>query len=78
MTAYLLFRMPYFETSAATGQNVAACVEKLLELVMVRMDQAVDKNRRSGAARQKTIKHITLQDSLEPPQEKNTACSRLC
>lgn len=30
------------ETSAATGQNVALAVEMLLEMVMKRMDQAVE------------------------------------
>lgn len=37
------FGFPYFETSAATGQNVAKAVEKLLDMVMCRMEQAVDK-----------------------------------
>lgn len=31
------------ETSAATGQNVSKAVETLLELVMIRMETAVDK-----------------------------------
>ncbi|OQV14295.1 Ras-related protein Rab-27A [Hypsibius exemplaris] len=74
-----LHGMPYFETSAASGQNVSACVDKLLELVMVRMDQAVDKNRKAGTARHKTIRpHITLQDSLEPPDTKRTGCGGWC
>lgn len=34
--------MPYFETSAATGQNVSKAIETLLELVMMRMQKVVD------------------------------------
>ncbi|XP_060524686.1 ras-related protein Rab-27A isoform X1 [Cylas formicarius] len=34
--------LPYLETSAATGQNVARAVETLLERVMIRMELAVD------------------------------------
>lgn len=37
------YGLPYFETSAATGQNIAKAVEKLLDLVMIRMEKAVDK-----------------------------------
>lgn len=33
----------YLETSAATGQNVARSIESLLERVMIRMENAVDK-----------------------------------
>ncbi|XP_055337784.1 ras-related protein Rab-27A-like [Paramacrobiotus metropolitanus] len=70
--------MPYFETSAATGQNVAACVDKLLELVMVRMEESLDKKSKAGGARQKTIQRITLQDSLEPPDSKGRCSSTWC
>ena len=38
------FGIPYFETSAATGQNVARTVETLLDLVMVRMHKIVECN----------------------------------
>ncbi|XP_066150604.1 ras-related protein Rab-27A [Euwallacea fornicatus] len=34
--------LPYLETSAATGQNVARSIETLLERVMFRMETAVD------------------------------------
>ncbi|KAB0790304.1 hypothetical protein PPYR_15360 [Photinus pyralis] len=33
----------YYETSAATGQNVAIVIDALLEKVMIRMESAVDK-----------------------------------
>ena len=44
-----VFRLPYFETSAATGQNVAKAVECLLDMVMLRMDRCVDKTQFPGA-----------------------------
>uniref|UniRef100_A0A8C5LVN1 small monomeric GTPase n=1 Tax=Leptobrachium leishanense TaxID=445787 RepID=A0A8C5LVN1_9ANUR len=37
------YGIPYFETSAATGQNVEKSVDTLLELIMKRMEQCVDK-----------------------------------
>lgn len=37
------YSLKYLETSAATGQNVAKAVETLLDLVMVRMETAVDR-----------------------------------
>ncbi|XP_077319111.1 ras-related protein Rab-27B isoform X1 [Lithobates pipiens] len=37
------YGIPYFETSAATGQNVEKSVETLLDLIMKRMEQCVDK-----------------------------------
>lgn len=36
------YGIPYFETSAATGQNVSKAVESLLELVMIRMHKVVE------------------------------------
>lgn len=36
--------IPYIETSAATGENVEFAVEKLLDLVMLRIEQSVDKS----------------------------------
>lgn len=41
--------LPYFETSAATGQNVAKVVECLLDMVMLRMEQCMDKTQRPFA-----------------------------
>lgn len=47
------FGLPYFETSAATGQNVSKCMESLLELVMLRIQRTVEKgdlpHRRTGS-----------------------------
>ncbi|XP_053386795.1 ras-related protein Rab-27A-like [Mercenaria mercenaria] len=36
--------LPYFETSAANGQNVAKAIECLLDMVMLRMERSVDKS----------------------------------
>ena len=38
----LFYRLTYFETSAATGQNVNKAVECLLDKVMLRMENEVD------------------------------------
>ena len=36
--------MPYIETSAATGDNIKTAVNKLIDLVMKRMEQCIDKS----------------------------------
>lgn len=38
------YGIPYFETSAATGQNVTTAIDTLLDLVMVRMHKVVETN----------------------------------
>ncbi|XP_033105811.1 ras-related protein Rab-27A-like [Anneissia japonica] len=38
------FGLPYFETSAKTGHNIAKAIECLLDNVMLRMERSVDKN----------------------------------
>lgn len=49
------FSLPYFETSAATGQNVVKAVELLLDNVMMRMEQSVDKTGMSLARNGKKL-----------------------
>jgi len=44
--------MPFFETSAATGQNVDKAVEALLDKVMLRIESIVDKSMFSNKRRQ--------------------------
>ncbi|XP_043931004.1 ras-related protein Rab-27B [Protopterus annectens] len=44
------YGIPYFETSAATGNNVDKAVNKLLDLIMKRMEQCVDKTQKSENA----------------------------
>lgn len=41
---FLLRRVQYFETSAASGQNVNQAVDLLLDLIMKRMERCVDKS----------------------------------
>ncbi|XP_048249848.1 ras-related protein Rab-27A-like [Haliotis rufescens] len=43
------YGLPYFETSAATGQNVSKAVECLLDMVMTRMEKCVDKSQLPGS-----------------------------
>ncbi|TKS70125.1 Ras-related protein [Collichthys lucidus] len=38
------YGIPYFETSAANGQNVSEAVDVLLDLIMKRMERCVDKS----------------------------------
>lgn len=47
VTVCVLHSLPYFETSAATGQNVEKAVSTLLDLVMVRMEKSVELSRRT-------------------------------
>ena len=65
--AALLFRLPYFETSAANGQNVSKAVDCLLDRVMQRMERCVDKT--SLPAKNGT----TLEDG-EAPNKSGCAC----
>lgn len=59
-------RLEYLETSAATGHNVAKAVELLLDLVMKRMDNAVDKAILPGLSnKSKTVTKCTLVNSSE-------------
>ena len=46
-------RLPYFETSAATGYNVTKAVDCLLNRVMLRIESAVDKANILGLRRSK-------------------------
>ena len=46
-------RLQYFETSAATGQNVTESITSLLDKVMVRMESAVDKSHSAVRSSQK-------------------------
>ncbi|BFZ25823.1 hypothetical protein BsWGS_28862 [Bradybaena similaris] len=42
------FGLPYFETSAATGQNVTKAVDCLMDMVMARMEVCVDQSQTSS------------------------------
>lgn len=62
-------RIPYFETSAATGAEVDKAVITLLDLVMKRMEQCVDKPPAEPANENGATK---LSDAQ--PNEKKCAC----
>ncbi|KAK2539517.1 Rab27a [Columba livia] len=44
VTALVTPKIPYFETSAANGNNVSKAIETLLDLIMKRMERCVDKS----------------------------------
>lgn len=68
-TLFVANRIPYFETSAATGVEVDKAVITLLDLVMKRMEQCVDKPPAEPANGNGSTK---LSD--DPPSEKKCAC----
>lgn len=43
------YGLPYFETSAKSGNNIAKAIECLLDNVMLRMERSVDKSQFPGA-----------------------------
>lgn len=61
-------RIPYFETSAATGSTVDKAVLTLLDLVMKRMEQCVDRPDKD------TLTADGTKLSTAPPNEKKCAC----
>lgn len=60
------YGLPYFETSAATGQNVTKAVETLLNMVMSRMEHAVDKSTLPGGRRRKG-NNVELEEQADKP-----------
>lgn len=67
------YGLPYFETSAATGQNVTKAVETLLNMVMSRMECAVDKSTLPGGRRRKGT-NIDLEEQKDNPSS-SSSCS---
>lgn len=59
--------LPYFETSAATGQNVAKAVDCLLDQVMLRMEKSIDKAHLLGV---RNGQKVTESDLPEMNEEK--------
>lgn len=66
---FLNDRIPYFETSAATGSDVDKAVVTLLDLIMKRMEQCVQKTAPESANGGDSGKLEAVQ-----PQEKKCAC----
>ncbi|XP_043192702.1 ras-related protein Rab-27A-like isoform X2 [Amphibalanus amphitrite] len=64
--------LTYIETSAATGQNVRAAVELLLEAVMRRMEQASDQSTLPGRRGRPAPDVAHMQ--LTPVEESKCAC----
>jgi hypothetical protein len=63
---FLIFcRFSYVEASAATGHNVGLAVETLLDLVMKRIDKAVDRD---------LINRSPTIDLLDPPPPQSNYC----
>lgn len=64
------YGIPYFETSAATGQNVEKSVETLLDLIMKRMEKCVEKTQVPD-----TVNGVNSgKVDGEKPAEKKCAC----
>ena len=55
--------LKYFETSAATGQNVSKAIECLLDQIMVRMEKSVDNAQFAKAKGGKTLSAEKEEDS---------------
>ncbi|XP_078240252.1 ras-related protein Rab-27B isoform X1 [Pogona vitticeps] len=64
------YGIPYFETSAATGQNVDQAVEMLLDLIMKRMEQCVEKTQVSDTMNGGNSGKLASEKS----EEKKCAC----
>lgn len=67
---FLLPSIPYFETSAATGATVDKAVVTLLDLVMKRMEQCVEKPDKVDAHHTDSTSKL----SATPAAEKNCSC----
>lgn len=69
------YGIPYFETSAATGQNVASAIEALLDLVMFRMHKVVETSvPKLNDGSDSLNRGIKLDDGLMK-SDKNSGCS---
>ncbi|XP_074661168.1 ras-related protein Rab-27A-like [Tubulanus polymorphus] len=63
------YGLAYFETSAATGQNVEKAVECLLDSVMLRMEHYVDKSQFPG------VRSGSIVTATPPGEQKSNGCS---
>lgn len=64
--------LPYFETSAVTGQNVDRAIETLLEAVMSRMQRAVEGSEELPQRRRRS--QLRLGSNVESIDKPNCSC----
>ncbi|GFT06727.1 ras-related protein Rab-27A [Nephila pilipes] len=66
------YGLPYFETSAVTGQNVNKVFDTLLDMVMMRIQKTVDSTTLPG--RRRGAPGVQVEDSRAPSQPRSCAC----
>ncbi|XP_054710585.1 ras-related protein Rab-27A-like [Uloborus diversus] len=66
------YGLPYFETSAITGQNVTKAFDTLLDMVMMRIQKTVDGGTLPG--RRRGAPGMQLQSEGQPSQQKSCGC----
>ncbi|XP_078075934.1 ras-related protein Rab-27B isoform X2 [Mustelus asterias] len=64
------YGIPYFETSAATGDSIDEAILALLDLIMKRMEQSVDKSQIPDSVNGGSAQKLEAAD----PKEKKCAC----
>ncbi len=69
--------LPYFETSAATGQNVSKAIETLLDLVMTRMQRVVETSNLLPN-RRNLSDNIKLENGTQNGENQSSTLSRMC
>ncbi len=69
--------LSYFETSAATGQNVSKAIETLLDLVMTRMQRVVETSNLLPN-RRNLSDNIKLENETQNGENQSSTLSRMC
>ncbi|EDO49958.1 predicted protein [Nematostella vectensis] len=67
--------LKYFETSAATGQNVTKSVEALLDQVMVRMENCVDRATLPNNVFNNNPSRVSKLKEVDEASEESSGCS---
>jgi len=71
------YGLQYFETSAATGQNVSKAIETLLDLVMTRMQRVVETSNLLPN-RRNLSDNIKLENGTQNGENQSSTLSRMC
>jgi Ras-related protein Rab-27A len=71
------YGLPYFETSAVTGQNVSKAIETLLDLVMTRMQRVVETSNLLPN-RRNLSDNIKLENETQNGENQSSTLSRMC